>query len=251
MNLAKELNAITIPDNRPIIKTPLFEQLCSDNAFMNLSDTKLATLAMIVLPLRPYIGRLVYGSMVYPEMYHRNNLTTDIHHFLRQVFQRCKPLSWKDPQLKRVFYEEVKNGEGVHCHFFMETPREMSVPDFIDLCETRWRGIATRNRRYAGQMERLKQAPKLSPLRQRTFLIKNGKPCIGQVKTTIDIDFEVLAGNPRLERLAQVREIATLENLTEYSLKWTTSNDPRFSSAIMTGVLKPSIRGHCTQLVLL
>jgi hypothetical protein len=114
MNLAKELHAITTPDERPIITTPLFEKLCSDEDVMNLSDTKWATFAMIVLPLRPYIGRLVYGSLVYPEMYHRNNLTTDIHHFLRQVFQRCKPLSWKDPQLKRVFYEEVKDGEGVH-----------------------------------------------------------------------------------------------------------------------------------------
>lgn len=241
----------TKQDDRPILKTPLFDRLCSDDHWVNLRNSKDATVSMIVYSMCPYIGRLVYGSLVYPEMYHRNNLTTDIHHFLRQVFQRCTPLSWKDPQLKRVFYEEVKDGEGVHCHFFMETPREMSVPDFIDLCETRWRGIATRNRRHAMQMKRLKQGLKLSTRQPRTFLIKNGKPCIGQVKTTMDIDFEVLAGNPRLERLAQVRKIETLENLTEYSLKWMKSNDPRFSSAMMTGVLKPSIRGHCTQLVLL
>lgn len=241
----------TIQDDRPIINTQLLERLCANNDFVNLSNTKLATLAMIVLPLRPYFGRLVYGSLVYPEKYHRNNLTTDIHHFLRQVFQRCKPLSWKDPQLKRVFYEEVKDGEGVHCHFFMETPHEMEVPDFIDLCETRWRGIATRNRRHAMQMKRLNQGLKLSTRQPRTFLIKNGKPCIGQVKTRIEIDFEDLSGNPRLERLTKVVPIETLDDLTEYSLKWMTSNDPRFSSNLMTGVLKPSIRGHCTQLVLL
>ena len=241
----------TIPDDRSPIKTPLFDRLCSENDWVNLRNTKHATVEMIVTPLRPYIGRLVYGSLVYPEKYHRNNLTTDIHHFLRQVFQRCKRLSWKDAQLKRVFYEEVKDGEGVHCHFFMETPHEMSVPDFISLCESRWKCIATRNCRHARQMKRLKQGLKLSTRQPRTFLIKNRMSCIGQVKTSIDVDFEVLAGNPRLERLAQVRKIETLENLTEYSLKWMDSNDPRFSSAMMTGVLKPSIRGHCTQLVLL
>jgi hypothetical protein len=85
----------------------------------------------------------------------------------------------------------------------------------------------------------------------KTFLIKNGKSCIGQVKTTTDIDCEGLAGNPRLERLPKVIPIETLDDLTKYSLKWMNSNDPRFSSDLMTGVLKRSIRGHRTELVLL
>lgn len=241
----------TIPDDRPLFKTPLFDRLCSENGLVNLKNTKDATVEMIVTPLRPHIGRLVYGSLVYPEKYHRNNLTTDIHHFLRQVFQRCKRHSWKDAQLKRVFYEEVKDGEGVHCHFFMETPHEMSVPEFISLCESRWKCIATRNRRYARQMKRLKQGLKLSTRQSRTFLIKNGMPCIGQVKTSIDVDFEVLAGNPRLERLAKVIPIETLDDLTKYSLKWMNSGDSRFSSDTMSGSSDLAIRGHCTKLVLL
>lgn len=251
MNLAKELHAITTPEDRPILKTPLFDRLCSVDHWVNLSNAKDATVAMIVEPLRPFIGRLVYGSLVYPEMYHQSNLTTDIHHFLRQVFQRCTPLSWRDLQLKRVFFEEVKDGEGVHCHFFMETPREMAVPKFMNLCETRWRGIATRNHRYKKQMERLKHAPQYSPLRPKTLLIKKGMPCIERIASTTDIDLEVLAGNPRDEQLARVIPIETLDDLTKYSLKWKNSNDSRFSSDLMTGVSKPTIRGHCTQLVLL
>lgn len=238
-------------DDRPILKTPLFDRLCSDDHWMNLRNSKDATVSMIVMPLRPYIGRLVYGSLIYPEMYHRNNLTTDIHHFLRQLFQRCKPLSWKDSQLKRLFFEEIKDGEGAHCHFFMETPSEMSVPNFIELCETRWRGIATRNRRHAMQMKRLKQTPKLSPLQPKTFLIKKGKPCVGQVASILDVDYAKLAGNPEQERLAQVIPIESLDDLTWYSLKWMTSNNPRFSSDLMTGGSRPSIRGHSTELVLL
>ncbi len=251
MTLEDILAAVTTHDNRPIPTTPLWDRLCSDNEYKNLSNSKLATVAMIVLPLRPYLERLVYGSLVYPEKYHHNNLTTDFHHLLRQVFQRCKPLSPKDPQLKRVFFEEVKDGEGPHGHFIMEAPREMTVPEFADLVETRWRGIATRNQRYNKQMRRLKEAPKLSPLQPRAFLIKNGKSCAKRVQPKLEMDFSALAGNPEQERLAQVKPVTTLENLTEYSLKWMTSTDSRFSSDLMLGGSRPSIRGHRTELVLL
>ena len=133
----------------------------------------------------------------------------------------------------------------------METPREMEMPKFIDLCETRWRKIASRNRRYAKQMERLKHAPKYSPLQPKTVLIKKAMPRIGRIASPIEIDFEVLAGNPSLDRLAQVRKVETLDDLTSYSLKWMNSTDPRFSSNLMTGGSERTIRGHCTQLVLL
>lgn len=241
----------TKQDDSPILKTPLFDRLCSDDHRVNVRNSKDAMVSMIVESLSPCIGRLVYGSLVYPERYHQNNLTTDLHHFLRQVFQRCIPLTWKDPQLKRVFFEEIKDGEAVHCHFFMETPREMEMSEFIDLCETRWRRIATRNRRYAKQMERLKHAPRCSPLQPKTLLIKKEMPRIGRITSPIEIDFEVLAGNPSLDRLAQVRKIETLDDLTSYSLKWMNSTDPRFSSAMMTGGSELTIRGHCTRLVLL
>ena len=248
MNLAIESHPITTPDDRPILKTPLYDRLCSDDHWVNLRNAKDATVAMIVMPLRPYIGRLVYGSLVYPEKYHQSNLTTDLHHFLRQVFQRCKPLSWKDPQLKRVFFEEVKDGEGAHCHFFMETPREMDMPKFMNLCETRWRGIATRNHRYALQMKRLTRETKPSGLPPKTVLIKKGIPLIGQIKFKRVLDLSEYCPPPRL---ARVIPIETLDELTKYSLKWKNSNDPRFSSDLMTGVFKPSIRGHCTKLILL
>lgn len=238
-------------DDRPILKTPLSDRLCSDEHWVNLRNAKDATVSMIVESLSPYLGRLVYGSLVYPEMYHHNNLTTDLHHFLRQVFQRCKKLSWRDPQLKRVFFEEVKDGEGVHCHFFMETPREMEMPEFIDLCETRWRKIASRNRRHAKEIERLKHAPQCSPLQPKTFLIKKEMPRIERIASPIEIDLEVLAGNPSLERLAQVKKVETLDDLTKYSLKWMNRTDPRFSSDLMTGGSDLTIRGHCTRLVLL
>ena len=246
MELADSRN--TNQDDRPVLNTPLFDRLCTENDWVNLRNSKDAMVEMIVTALEPYIGRLVYGSFVYPEKYHQSNLTTDLHHLLRQVFQRCKPLSWKDPQLKRVFYREVKDGEGVHGHSFIETPREMSVPDFIDLCETRWRGIATRNHRHALQMERLKQGAKSPMQRSTPVLIKNGMPLIGQIKFKRVLDLSDYCPPPRL---ANVIPIENLDDLTKYSLKWMNSNDPRFSSDLMTGVLKPSIRGHSTKLILL
>lgn len=241
----------TKQDGRLIIITPLFDRLCLDDHRVNLRNSKDAMVSMIVESLSPFIRRLVYGSLVYPERYNQSNLTTDLHHFLRQVFQRCKKRLGKDPQLKRVFFEEVKDGEGVHCHFFMETPCEMEMSTFIDLCERTWRRIATRNRRHAMQMKRLKQVPKLSPLRPKTFLVENGKPCIGLIESTINIDLEVLSSSPTLERLAKVIPIETLDDLTRYSLKWKNSTDPRFSSDLMTGGSEIAIRGHCTKLVLL
>ena len=238
----------TIKDNRPTLKTPLFDRLCTENDWVNMRDSKDAMVSMIDTALEPYIGRLVYGSLVYPEKYHQSNLTTDLHHFLRQVFQRCKRLSRKDPQLKRVFFVEVKDGEGVHCHFFMETPREMSVAEFADLCKTRWRGIATRNHRYALQMKRLTREMKRSKLPAKTVLIKKGIPLIGQIKFKRVLDLSEYSPPPRL---AKVIPIETLQDLTEYSLKWMTSGDSRFSSDTMSGSADLAIRGHCTKLVLL
>ena len=238
----------TIKDNRPILKTPLFDRLCTENDWVNMRNSKDAMVSMIVTALEPYIGRLVYGSFVYPERYHQSDLTTDLHHLLRQIFQRCEPLSWKDTQLKRVFYREVKDGEGVHGHSFMEIPREMSMAEFADLVETRWRGIATRNYRHALQMERLKQGAK-SPIRRSTpVLIKKGMPLIEQIKFKRVLDSSDYCPPPRL---AKVIPIETLDDLTKYSLKWMNSNDPRFSSDTMTGSSEWKIRGHCTKLVLL
>jgi hypothetical protein len=238
----------TIQDDRPILETPLFDRLCTENDWVNLRNSKDAMVSMIVEPLRPYIGRLVYGSLVYPEKFHQNNLTTDIHHFLRQVFQRCKPLSWKDPQLRRVFFEEVKDGEGAHCHFFMETPHKMSVPEFAKLCETRWRGIATRNRRYAMQMKRLKRGAKRSMEQPTTVLIKKGMSLIGQTKSNKVV---VLPDDRTHQGLAVVVEVKTLDELTAYSLKWKKSGDARFSSDLMVGGSELQFRGHSTKLVLL
>lgn len=238
-------------DYRPIIATPVWDRLCSDNDQENLNNAKLATVDMIITSLSPCLGRLVYGSLVYPEKYHHHNLTTDFHHLLRQVFQRSQPLSWKDPQLKRVFFDEVKDGEGAHGHFLMETPREMTVPDFAQLLEARWKGIATRTQRHAKHMQRLKEAPKYSPRQPKTIIIKDKKLNIEHIPSTAEIDFQTLAGNPQWEGLAKVKPVETLEDLTKYSLKWMNSNDPRFSSDLMLGGSKPTLRGHRTELVLL
>ncbi|QPD02815.1 MAG: hypothetical protein Nkreftii_000589 [Candidatus Nitrospira kreftii] len=237
--------------DKAILKTPLFDRLCADDDCVNSRISKDAMVSMIVDSMCPYLGRLIYGSLVYPEKYHRNNLTTDLHHFLRQVFQRCQPLSWKDQQLKRVFFEEIKDDESPHSHFIMETPREMNVPEFINLCESRWNRIATRNRRHAKQMNRLKKVPTLSPRYPKIFLVRDGKPCIRQVESQTAINPSVLAENPRWEGLGQVKPVVTLEHLTKYSLKWMTSTDTRFSSNLILGSSKPSIRGHRTELVLL
>ena len=235
-------------DNRPTLKTPLFDRLCTEDDWVNLRNSKDAMVSMIVEPLRPYIGRLVYGSLVYPERYHQSNLTTDVHHFLRQVFQRCKPLSWKDAQLKRVFFEEVKDGEGAHCHFMMETPHEMSVTKFSRLCQKRWKTIATRNHRHALQMKRLTREMKPSRLPAKTLLIKKGMPLLGQIKFKKVLDLSEYCPAPRL---AEVIPIETVDELTAYSLKWMNSGDARFSSDTMSGSADLAIRGHCTKLVLL
>ena len=238
----------TIQEERPIHNTPLFDRLCTENDWVNLKNSKDATVSMIVEPLRQHIGRLVYGALIYPERFHRNNLTTDIHHFLRQVFQRCKPLAWKDAQLRRVFFEEVKDGEGAHCHFFMEAPHEMSISEFAKLCEKRWKTIATRNRRYAMQMKRLKRGAKRSPRQPKTVIIKKGIPLIGQTKSSKVV---VLPDNRTHQGLAVVVEVKTLDELTAYSLKWKNSGDARFSSDLMVGGSDLKIRGHCTKLILL
>lgn len=251
MNLEETPIAMRTLDEKPIITTPLFDRICSDNGYENLKMATSATIAMIVTSLRPSLGQLVYGALVYPERYHCHNLTTDFHHLLRQVFQHCQRLSCKDLQLKRVFFEEVKDGEGAHGHFLMEIPLEMTVHEFVNLIETKWRAIATRDQRHNKKMRGLKEAPKYSPLQPRTILIKDGTLNIEHMPSTAEIDFQALAGNPQWERLAKVIPVETLEDLTKYSLKWMNSNDPRFSSDLMLGGSTPPIRGHRTELVLL
>src|SRR5689334_17570286 len=150
--------------NKEILMTLLPDRLCSDDNRINMKTSKDAMVSMIIDSLRPSLDRLVDGALVYPEKYHRINLSTDVHHLLQQVFLRCPSLSVRDPQLKRVFFEEVKDGEGPHGHFIMETPRGMTILQFTDLLEKRWRGIATRNQRFNKQMQRLKRPPKLCPL---------------------------------------------------------------------------------------
>lgn len=279
----------TTQDDRLIPTTPLFDRLCSDDPRVNLRNSKAAMVSMIIESLSPCIGRLVHGSLVYPERYHQRNPTTDLHHFFRQVFQRCPKRLGNDPQLKRVFFEEVKDGEGVHFHFIMETPREMEMSKFTDLCETRWENIATRDRRHKKQKKRLERASRCSRSQPKTFLIKKEMPRVGRIASPLEnelevllsahpdfqwiaevrspeyvverlkhapqriasqkaIDSEVFSGHG-LQRLAQVTKIETLEELTKYSLKWMTSTDPRFSSAMMTGGSEVTIRGHCAKLV--
>ena len=185
---------------------------------------------------------LVFGSLVFPGLYHKENITRAAHHFLRQVLQRCSRKPSSSPDLRRAFFRERKDGEGYHLHFIMEVPPDMSVDQFIALCEQRWITIAIRNPR----------PQKRKPL----VLIKRGV----NLRRSLDrrLPWHWIRGyNPAHERLAKVVPITDVTGIVQYNTKWMPSVEPIDtenliqwdSELILETTSAIRIKGHSVELV--
>jgi len=195
----------------------------------------------------------VFGSLIYPTLYQKQNIHRDIHHFLRQVFQKCPRLLRTDAQAKRIFFEEVKDGESPHCHFIMEVPNGMSPEDFSSLCAKTWKGIALRERRHKAEMKRLKSGYcRYRAGEPRTVCIKQGERHALKYPNNERSKHDTYCGR---DALADIQIVHPQEKgiVTKYCLKWHgKSPDTDFSSDLMpSDGFQWKVRGHSTETVLL
>ena len=185
---------------------------------------------------------LVFGSLVFPGLHHKENITRAAHHFLRQVLQRCNRKPSSSPDLHRAFFRERKDGEGYHLHFIMEVPSDMSVDQFIALCEERWRTIATRN-------------PRPIKKRKPTVLIKRGM----NLSRSFDrgLPNRIRGYDPAYDRLAKDVPITDVTGIVQYNTKWMPSVEPIDtenliqwdSELILETTSAIRIKGHSVELV--
>lgn len=204
--------------------------------------------AFLVSRLEPIKDRCVFGSLVYPSRYHRQNLRRDLHHFLRQVFQQCRRLERREAQLKRVFFEEVHDGEGVHAHFVMEVPADRTPEAFARLCEQIWTRIALRERRAHTEARQWRRSMvRYHPLEPRTRLIKHGDRFTQQYRHLVVSESQTSRSS---RALAQVVAVDDVTGVISYCLKWDGSQDSRFASAVICEASTWTVRGHSTATLL-
>lgn len=206
----------------------------------------------VVSRFAPIQHNLIFGSLIYPTRRRPQNvnLTTDLHHFLRQVFQKLPRLTWRDHQLSRLFVIEESEECGIHSHFLMETPRGMNQEKFIVIIRERWVSIALRDYREADEWNRLNRGTKISLMEKRTLLIKNNQ--IVRSSFPEPVWNVPLRPNRNPRKLADLRPVTNLRGGTGYCLKSDGNDDLNLESAI---VFNPTtadvrVRGHSLSLSL-
>lgn len=123
--------------------------------------------------------RLVFGSLIYPTraISYRVSPTRDVHHFLRQVFQRLPRRAEKERQLMRLFAIDENDKSGIHFHFILESPNGFPLERLIAICQKAWASVALREKKAAAEWRRLHSLKVrwLAPADKKTILIKNGR----------------------------------------------------------------------------
>lgn len=226
----------------------LSDTLASDDVALLKTPTEHheALVETIVSNLAPIQERLIFGSLIYPTRRtpQNSNLTQDLHHFLRQVFQKAPRRNWEEPQLKRLFVIEQSEQCGIHAHFLLECPAGMNRETFMTLCRERWVCIALRDYRAAEAWSRLSSGTRIHPDETRTMLIKNRqimRPSFPQGEPRSPI---ALMRDSR--RLAVIRPVDHLRGGTGYCLKSDGNDDLNLESAL---ALTPTaadvlVKGH-------
>ena len=175
----------------------------------------------------------VFGHLIYPERSTKKNIERDIHHFLRQVFQRCPRLDRRQPQPRRIFVKEVKEYETPHAHFVMETPDGMSPQEFRRLCVRIWEKIALRDRRHVRETRRWRTGClDYQPTSRKPVLIKNGVfPKDTFTKTPKR--YPETCVYPSDRDLAKVVLVDSIVGAVEYCMKWTERTDGDYIGEVM------------------